>query len=79
MAGGIAEWVLASGDGGPAVANRERHVASRGGAWCDWRGDCNLGARRTYFAVERTARVGFRLVREVREVENPSRLARRGS
>ncbi|RYE93834.1 MAG: hypothetical protein EOO75_03480, partial [Myxococcales bacterium] len=63
MAGGIAEWVTpsASHPGAPSA-----QTATRGGAWCDWRVDCAVGARRSYFLEERSARIGFRLVREVR-------------
>jgi serine/threonine-protein kinase len=61
MAGGIAEWVLPSAGDMSLISQ----IASRGGAWCDWRVDCYLGARRAYFIEERSARVGFRLVREV--------------
>jgi formylglycine-generating enzyme required for sulfatase activity len=64
MAGGIAEWVVA-----PAALRvpdaLEAQVACRGGAWTDWRVDCNLAARRSYYLEERSERVGFRLVREV--------------
>jgi eukaryotic-like serine/threonine-protein kinase len=65
MAGGIAEWVITPPD---VVTSDALHtqVATRGGAWCDWRVDCYLGARRVYFIEERSARVGFRLVRAVR-------------
>jgi serine/threonine-protein kinase len=63
MAGGIAEWVLPTAS---AATGSLQQIASRGGAWCDWRVDCNLGARRAYFLEERSARVGFRLVREAR-------------
>lgn len=60
MAGGIAEWVLPSTHPQGLI----HQIASRGGAWCDWRVDCHLSARRAYFLEERSARVGFRLVRE---------------
>ncbi len=95
IAGGIAEWVSEDaraaferpreGSGNVATDEATRHVFSKGGAWCDWRGDCNLGARRAYFAIERTARVGFRLARDVAagadgSGENESaRLPRRGA
>jgi serine/threonine-protein kinase len=55
MAGGIADWT-AGVDGTRAIA--------KGGAWCDWAPDCNLGARRIYALNERAARVGFRLARK---------------
>jgi serine/threonine-protein kinase len=64
MAGGVAEWVLPPAP--PEGHGLISHIASRGGAWCDWRVDCYLGARRAYFVEERSARVGFRLVREAR-------------
>ena len=64
LAGGIAEWVV-PGDGppNPPADAAQRPMVSRGGAWSDWPYDCVLTARRTYFAVERSSRVGFRLVR----------------
>jgi serine/threonine-protein kinase len=58
MAGGVAEWVTAT-----APSKERRESVSRGGAWCDWRSDCLLAARRPYVTGERSARVGFRLVR----------------
>lgn len=70
MAGSIAEWVLPP-DPSQGLLSQ---IASRGGAWCDWRVDCSLGARRAYFLEERSARVGFRLVREA--PVNPRELAR---
>jgi serine/threonine-protein kinase len=63
MAGGIADWAVPPTDREQRGDGRERQLVSRGGAWCDWQVDCSLGARRTYFAAERSARVGFRLVR----------------
>jgi formylglycine-generating enzyme required for sulfatase activity len=63
MAGGIAEWVLPTAS---AATGSLQQIASRGGAWCDGRVDCYPGARRAYFLEERSARVGFRLVREAR-------------
>jgi formylglycine-generating enzyme required for sulfatase activity len=57
MAGSIANWAVPQGH------KELQHVVSRGGAWCDWRSDCLLSARRPYSWAERTARVGFRLVR----------------
>jgi serine/threonine-protein kinase len=59
LAGGVADWVTPS----RRVGRDEQETVSRGGAWCDWRGDCLLTARRPYLAVERSARVGLRLVR----------------
>ena len=60
MAGGVADWVVASlrsgGRGGGSVD------VARGGAWCDWRADCHLATRRPYQA--RPSRVGFRLARD---------------
>jgi formylglycine-generating enzyme required for sulfatase activity len=61
MAGGVADWVT------PAfgtVRKGVREIVSRGGAWCDWRTDCLLIGHRPYVLGERSARVGFRLVRE---------------
>lgn len=62
MAGGVAEWVLPSPE---SVLRRgvPSQIISRGGAWCDWRGDCTISARRVYMYEERSARVGFRLAR----------------
>ncbi len=60
LAGGVADWVLVGGDG---QRRPGRELISRGGAWCDWSIDCALTARRPYLPTERTARVGFRLVR----------------
>jgi serine/threonine-protein kinase len=68
MAGGVAEWVQP-----PVQDSTARQVASRGGAWCDWRVDCALGARRSYGVEERSSRVGFRLARSLdRNTEPPS-------
>jgi serine/threonine-protein kinase len=64
MAGGVADWVVPAREQRPDET-RVRRMVSRGGAWCDWRIDCHLAARRPYWAVERSARVGFRLVRSV--------------
>lgn len=64
MAGGVAEWVTPhAGDGSPDPG--PARYASRGGAWCDWADDCRVDVGRTYFALERSARLGFRLVREL--------------
>lgn len=60
LAGTIAEWVIPTG----ANSDAER-FASRGGAWCDWDIDCRPSAQRTYFARERSARLGFRLARDL--------------
>jgi serine/threonine-protein kinase len=62
LAGGIAEWVhpLETLDSSDAT---QRAMVSRGGAWSDWSVDCGLTARRPYLAVERSSRIGFRLVR----------------
>jgi serine/threonine-protein kinase len=61
MAGGVADWVtIAPG----TVRKGVREIVSRGGAWCDWRTDCLLTGHRPYVIGERSARVGFRLVRE---------------
>jgi serine/threonine-protein kinase len=61
MAGGVAEWVAPVDD----KPHRASTLVSRGGAWNDWPMDCHAGARRTYLPGERSARVGFRLVRDV--------------
>jgi formylglycine-generating enzyme required for sulfatase activity len=61
MAGGVSDWVI------PTSETRRkgvREIVSRGGAWSDWRADCVLTVHRTYLVGERSARVGFRLVRE---------------
>jgi serine/threonine-protein kinase len=63
LAGGIAEWVIPGEAGLEGVEPGQRAMASRGGAWSDWSHDCQLSARRSYHAVERSSRVGFRLVR----------------
>lgn len=69
MAGGIAEWTAAappSGSDTTAIADAggydSTRVAVKGGAWCDWAADCEIGARRLYSVTECSARVGFRLV-----------------
>jgi serine/threonine-protein kinase len=62
MAGGMADWVVST-TREPESEDAVEHVASRGGAWCDWHLDCRLSARRPHLSVERTPRVGFRLVR----------------
>jgi serine/threonine-protein kinase len=64
MAGGIAEWVTADEPGEPTSPEMER-LSSRGGAWCDWPSDCHAAAGRPYFALERSARLGFRLARDL--------------
>jgi serine/threonine-protein kinase len=61
LAGGVADWVTPAA--GPARKG-VREMVSRGGAWCDWWTDCLLTAHRSYLVGERSARVGFRLVRE---------------
>jgi serine/threonine-protein kinase len=61
MAGGVADWVTPSA--GP-IRKGVREIVSRGGAWCDWWTDCLLTAHRSYLVGERSARVGFRLVRD---------------
>ncbi len=60
LAGGVAEWAVP-----PFASERGGQVASRGGAWCDWRSDCHVAARRPYTPNERAERVGFRLARSV--------------
>jgi serine/threonine-protein kinase len=74
LAGGVADWVISSREGGRWAA---RAAVSRGGAWCDWRVDCSLTTRRPYLSTERTARVGFRLARScnaavVYRIERPT-------
>jgi eukaryotic-like serine/threonine-protein kinase len=61
MAGGVADWVTPAAG---TVRKGMREIVSRGGAWCDWRTDCLLTGHRPYVMGERSARVGFRLVRE---------------
>jgi len=73
MAGGIGDWALPPTERDHRGDGRERQLVSRGGAWCDWQVDCSLGARRTYFAAERSARVGFRLVRSPGARKRPGR------
>lgn len=66
MAGGIADWVV------PALEGDNEQLSSqavtRGGAWCDWRSDCHVAARRPYSPLEHSERVGFRLARSADEV-----------
>ena len=62
LAGGVAEWVYL-GDRPLDNIGPDTRLVSRGGAWCDWAADCSLAARRVYLAVERSPRVGFRLMR----------------
>lgn len=65
MAGGVADWAQVSAmDRNLGHEERSaRRMVSRGGAYCDPRLDCRASARRHLVADERTARVGFRLVR----------------
>jgi serine/threonine-protein kinase len=58
VAGGMADWVIG------VRAERDEVDVARGGAWCDWRTDCHLGARRPYQPGHRLSRVGFRLARD---------------
>ncbi|MFO0659778.1 MAG: bifunctional serine/threonine-protein kinase/formylglycine-generating enzyme family protein [Polyangiaceae bacterium] len=67
MAGGVAEWVQPPQQHDLST----KQVASKGGAWCDWRVDCSLGARRTYGTDERSSRVGFRLARSFERGTEP--------
>jgi serine/threonine-protein kinase len=60
LAGGIADWVTIPPR---AIRKGVREIVSRGGAWCDWQRDCLLTAHRPYVVGQRSARVGFRLVR----------------
>jgi serine/threonine-protein kinase len=74
MAGGVAEWVTRPSETpAESTASHEEEAPERaislGGAWCDWASDCHLAARRVYLPGERSARVGFRLVRPVRTVK----------
>jgi serine/threonine protein kinase/formylglycine-generating enzyme required for sulfatase activity len=62
LAGGLADWVLP--DRVEANQGELRQIVSRGGAWCDWAADCALSSRRSYWVIERSARVGFRLARD---------------
>jgi serine/threonine-protein kinase len=63
IAGGVADWCtpVASED---ARIERGILLASRGGAWCDSDADCAVTARRRVPIDERSARLGFRLVRD---------------
>jgi serine/threonine-protein kinase len=61
LAGGVADWVIPAPH---TIRKGIREVVSRGGAWCDWRRDCRLTAERPYLLGQRSARVGFRLVRD---------------
>jgi serine/threonine-protein kinase len=64
LAGGVADWVLPSGgDVDDSLPGSPRIAVTRGGAWCDWRIDCRLDARRIYQAAEYSPRIGFRLAR----------------
>lgn len=65
MAGGIADWVVPAGPE-QRDENGIQQMVSRGGAWCDWPVDCRLSARRPCLAIERSARIGFRLARSVK-------------
>jgi len=60
LAGGVADWVVPLGGG----TDGDALMVTRGGAWCDWRVDCRVDARRIYHAGERSSRVGFRLARD---------------
>jgi serine/threonine-protein kinase len=63
LGGGVADWCtpVASED---ARIERGILLASRGGAWCDSDADCAVTARRRVPIDERSARLGFRLVRD---------------
>jgi len=65
MAGGVAEWTMPSVENESGLASNQ--IASRGGAWCDWRSDCHAAARRPYMTSERSERVGFRIARSADE------------
>jgi len=60
--GCIGEWVVPPGVD-PWHLTGETTLWSAGGAWCDSWHDCVVTSRRPYLALERSARVGFRLVR----------------
>jgi eukaryotic-like serine/threonine-protein kinase len=57
LAGGVADWVVPSDTQEPGV------MCTRGGAWTDHAEACRVASRRTYLAVERSLRVGFRIAR----------------
>jgi serine/threonine-protein kinase len=59
MAGGIAEWTMGT-DGSTAG----QLAIAKGGAWCDWETECDLGIQRSYRSTDHASRVGFRLMRE---------------
>jgi serine/threonine-protein kinase len=61
LGGGVADWVVPSRPRDFRLGAEQ--MTTRGGAWCDWRGDCMVTSRRLYLATERSARVGFRLAR----------------
>jgi serine/threonine-protein kinase len=64
LAGGVADWVVPTGgDIDDSLPGSPRIAVTRGGAWCDWRIDCRLDARRIYQAEECSPRIGFRLAR----------------
>jgi formylglycine-generating enzyme required for sulfatase activity len=64
LPGGVADWVVpAGGDVDDSLPGSPRIAVTRGGAWCDWRIDCRLDARRIYQAAECSPRIGFRLAR----------------
>ena len=62
MAGGVADWVITSTDDA-RDDSKVRRMVSRGGAYCDPEQDCRMVTRRHHLAMERSPRVGFRLVR----------------
>ncbi len=59
LAGGAADWVT------PATPQEAGLLCTRGGAWTDHTEACRISSRRTYLAVERSLRVGFRLARSL--------------
>lgn len=62
MAGGVADWAITSSDDA-RDDSKVRRMVSRGGAYCDPEQDCRMVTRRHHLAMERSPRVGFRLVR----------------
>ncbi|MCC6647907.1 MAG: SUMF1/EgtB/PvdO family nonheme iron enzyme [Polyangiaceae bacterium] len=72
MAGGVADWVITGNDDARADTQARRMV-SRGGAYCDPEQDCRMVTRRHHLAMERSPRVGFRLVRTATSRSGTSR------
>jgi serine/threonine-protein kinase len=72
LAGGVADWVTPGASPAAVAEGQAREIVSRGGAWSDFAADCSLAVRRPYLAVERSTRVGFRLVRSVIDSVRPA-------